>query len=130
MLGISHSYHSHVSNATVMEVANLRVRLKGGQTITNMSEKLISRQIKFMAHLMRAGEDDLTKTRAMNHNGIRVSAGHKRQGKPRVEWYDQVMNACFDRLIFLGLLLPNWKDEMRRDEAIPIVLEAAAEKEL
>ena len=66
----------------------------------------------------------------MNHNGIRVSEGHKRQRRPRIKWYAQVMNACFDRLIFLGLLLPNWKDEMRRDEAIQIVLETAAEKEL
>ena len=33
MLGISHSYHSHVSNATVVEVANLRIRLKGGRRL-------------------------------------------------------------------------------------------------
>ena len=76
MLGITHSYHSHVSNETAMEIANRRIRLKGGRTITKMSEKLASRHIKFIAHLMRAGEDDLTKTRAIDHNGIIISAGH------------------------------------------------------
>ena len=45
MLGITHSYHSHVSNEVVMQTANLRMRLKEGKTITKMSEKLIGRQI-------------------------------------------------------------------------------------
>ena len=95
-----------------------------------MSGKLVSRQIDFIAHLMRVGEDDLTKTCAIDHNGIRISAGHKRTGRPRIKWYDQVMNACFSRLVSLGLLLPNWRDDMRIDEAIHMVLEAAADKEL
>ena len=60
-----------------------------------------------MAHLMRAGEDDLTKTCAINNNGTRISAGRKRKGRSRIKWYDQVMNACFDRLVSLGLSLPN-----------------------
>ena len=47
MLGIGHSYRSHVSNKVVMETANLRIRLKRGQTIKNMSDKLKDRQIKF-----------------------------------------------------------------------------------
>ena len=38
MLGITHSYHSHVSNEVVMETANLIIRLQGGKTITRMSE--------------------------------------------------------------------------------------------
>ena len=33
MLGIGHSYRSHVSNKVVMETANLRIRLKRGHTI-------------------------------------------------------------------------------------------------
>ena len=123
MLGITHSYRSHISNEVMMETANSRIRLKGGKTITKMSEELISRQIKFMAHLMKAGEDDLTKTCAIDQNGIRIFAGHKRTGRPRITWYDQVLNACFDRLVSLGLLLPNWRDDMRIDEAIHMVLE-------
>ena len=43
-MGITHSYHSHVSNDVVMQTATLRVRLKEEKTITNMSEKLISKQ--------------------------------------------------------------------------------------
>ena len=77
-----------------------------------MSEKLFSRHLKFMAHLMRAGEDDLTKTCAINHNGVRIFAGHKGTGRPRIKWYDQVLNACVDRLVSLGLLLPNWRDDV------------------
>ena len=69
--------------------------MKGGRTITKMSDKLVSRQIKFIAHRMRAGEDDLPKTCAVDHNGIRISAGHERTGRPRIKWYDQAMNACF-----------------------------------
>ena len=95
-----------------------------------MSEELARRQIKFMAHLMRAGEDDLIKTCAIDHNGFRISAGHKRTGVPRIKWYDQVMNACFNRLVSLGLLLPNWRDDMRIGEAIHKVFETAADDEL
>ena len=79
---------------------------------------------------MRAGEDDLTKTCTIDHNGIRIFAGHKRTGRPKTKWYDQALNACFDRLVSLGLLLPDWRDDMRIDEAIQMVLETAADKEL
>ena len=120
MLGITHSCHSHVSNAVVTETANLRIRLKGGKTITRMSEKSVSKQIGFMAHLMRAGEDDLTKTCAIDQNCTRVSAGHERTGRPRIKWYDQVLDACFDRLVSLGLLLPDWRDDMRIGEAVQL----------
>ena len=95
-----------------------------------MSEKLISRQIKFMAHLMRAGEDDLTKTCAIDHNGVKISAGHKGIGRPKIKWYDLVMTVCFDRLVSLGVLLFNWWDDMRVEEAMQMVLETAAEREL
>ena len=46
ILGIKHSYHSHISNEVVMQRANQRIRLKEGKTITKMSEKLMNRQIK------------------------------------------------------------------------------------
>jgi hypothetical protein len=92
---------------------------------------MISRQIKFKAHLMRAGEDDsLTKTCAINLNGTRVTAEAKRIGRPRIKWYDQVMDACFERLVSLGVLLPDWNEDIRIDEAIHMVLEAAADREL
>ena len=117
MLGIKHSYHSHVSNEVVMQRANQRIRLKEGRTMTKMFEKRINRQIKFMAHLLRAEADDLTKTCTINQNGFRISAGFKRTGRPRIRWYDQVMNPCFNRLIKMGLLLPNGREYIRIDEA-------------
>ena len=108
----------------------MRIRLKGGRTITKMSEKSVSRRIRFIAHLMRAGEDDLIKTCTIDRNVIRISAGHQRTGRPRIKWYDQVTNACFNRLVSLGLLLPNWRDDMRIDEVIHMALETAANRKL
>ena len=32
------------------------------------------------------------------------------------------MNACFDRLVKMGLLLPNWREDIRVDEAKQTVL--------
>ena len=130
MLGIKHSYHSHVSNEVVMQRANQRIRLKEGKTITKMSEKLINGQIKFMAHLLRAEEDDITKACTINRNGRRISAGFKRTGRPRIKWYDQVMNSCFNRLVTMCLLLPNWREDIRINEAKQIVLQTATDREL
>ena len=56
-------------------------------------KKLINWQMQFMAHLLRAKEDDIIKTCTTNRNGLRISAGFKRTGKPRIKWYDQVMNS-------------------------------------
>ena len=130
MLGIKHSYHSHVSNEVVMQRAKQRIRLKEGKTITKMSEKLINRQIKFMAHLLRAEEDDIIKACTINRNGHRISAGFKRTCRPRTKWYDQVMNSCFNRLVTMGLLLPNWREDIRVDEAKQIALQTATNREL
>ena len=49
MLGIKHSYHSHISNEVVMQRANQRIRLNN--KIIKMSEKFVNRQIKFMSPL-------------------------------------------------------------------------------
>ena len=39
------------------------------------------------------------KTCTVDNNGFRITAGFKRTGRPRIKWYDQVMNSCFDRLV-------------------------------
>ena len=83
-----------------------------------------------MAHPLRAEEENLTKTCTINHNGSRISAGFKRTGRPRIKWYDQVMNACFNRLVSMGLLLPNWREDIRIDEAKQIVFQTATNREL
>ena len=83
-----------------------------------------------MAHLLKADEDDLTKSCTMNNDGFRVSARFKRTGRPRIKWYDQVMNACFNKLVKMGLLLPNWREDVRVDEAKQMVLQTAADREL
>ena len=54
--------------------------LKEGKVITKMSDKLINRQIKFMAHLLRSEENDIMKTCTVDNNGFRITAGFKRTG--------------------------------------------------
>ena len=132
ILGIKHSYHSHISNEVVMQKANQRIRLKEGRTISKMSEKLTNRLNKFMSHLLRAEGADITKTCTIDHNGLRISAGFKRTGRPRIKWYGQVMNSCFDRLVTMGMRLPNWRENIRVDEAAAkqIVLRAATDREI
>ena len=67
-----------------------------------MSEKLISRQKEFMAHLLRANKGDFIKTCTINRNGSRIFAGFQRTGRLRIKWYGQVMNACFNKTRFDG----------------------------
>ena len=129
-MGIKHSYHMHISNEVVMQRANQRIRLKEGQVITKMSDKLINRQITFMAHILRSEENDIMKTCTVDNNGLRVTAGFKRTRRPRIKWYDQVMNSCFDRLVKMDLLLPNWREDIRVDEAKQIALQTAMDREL
>ena len=95
-----------------------------------MFEKVINRQKKFMAHLLRAKEDDLTKACTINRDGFRISASFKKTGRPRIQWYDQVMNACFNRLVSMGLLLPSWREDIRIDEAKQVVFQTATNREL
>ena len=129
MLGIKHSYHSHISDEMVMQKANQRIRSKEGKTITKMSEKF-NRQIKFTSHLLRAEENDITKICTIDRNGLRISAGFKITGRPRINWYDQVMSSCFDRLVTMGMLLPNWREDIKVDEAKQLVLQTATDREL
>ena len=51
-------------------------------------------------------------------------------GRPRIKWYDKVMNACFNRLVSLDLLLPNWREDIRIDEARQIAFQTATNREL
>ena len=80
-----------------------------------------------MAHLSRAEEDDITKAYTINRDGFRISAGFKGTARPRIKWYDQVMNACFNRLVTMGLLL---SEDIRVDGAKQIVFQTAANREL
>ena len=83
-----------------------------------------------MAHLLRSEENDLMKTCTVDNIGLRVIAGFKRTGRPRIKWYDQVMNSCFDRLVNMTLLLPNWREDIRDDGAKQVVLQTAIDREL
>ena len=83
-----------------------------------------------MAHLTRSEESDIMKTCTLDNNGMRITAGFKRTGRPRIKWYDQVMNSCFDRLVKMNLLLPNWREDIREEEAKQVVLQTAIDREI
>ena len=83
-----------------------------------------------MAHLLRSEENDIMKTCTVDNSGSRITAGFKRTGRPRIKWYDQVMNSCFDRLVKMNLLLPDWKEYIRDDEAKQIVLQTTIDREI
>ena len=83
-----------------------------------------------MAHLLRSEENGIMKTCTMDNNGLRVTAGFKRTGRPRIKLYGQVTNSCFDRLVKMSLLLPNWRECIRDDEAKQVVLQTAIDREI
>ena len=83
-----------------------------------------------MAHLLRSEENDIMKTCTVDNNGFRITAGFKRTGRPRIKWYDQVMNSCFDRLVKTKYLLPSWKEYIRDDKAKQVVLQTAIDGEI
>ena len=83
-----------------------------------------------MAHLLGAEEDDFNKNCTINPDGFRIFAGFKRTSRPRIKWYGQVMNACFSRLVSMGLSLPNWREDIRIDETKQIELQTATNREL
>ena len=83
-----------------------------------------------MAHLIRSEESDIMKTCTLDNNGMRITAGFKRTGRPRIKWYDQVMNSCFGRLVKMNLLLPNWREDIREEEAKQVVLQTTIDREI
>ena len=97
ILRVRHPYYSGIYNNRVMEVANQRIKLAGGETIVLMSTILKDRQIKFLGHLVRASDGDLTKTCTLTGQGNRVCAGWKRVGRPILKWYDTVMSMAIER---------------------------------
>ena len=108
-----------------MEVANQRIRLAGGDTIVLMSTRLKDRHIKCLGHLIRASDGDLTKTCTLMAQGSRVCAGWKRVGRPRLKWYDTIMNLAIKMLQEKGIIIGEWEAHMRREEVISLVIATA-----
>ena len=125
ILRVPHPDYSGVSNNRVMEVANPRIRPAGGGTIMLISTRLKDRQVKFLGHLSRASDEDLTKTCTPTARGDRVRAGWKRVGRPRLKWYDTVMNLAIEMLQEKGVIIGDWEAHMRRDEVVSLVMTIA-----
>ena len=125
ILRVPHPYYPGVSNNRVMVVANQRIRLAGGETMVLMSTRLKDRQIKFLGHLIRASDEDLTKTCTLTAQGSRVCTGWKRAGRPRLKWYDTIMNLAIEMLQERGIIIGDWEAHIRRGEVVSLVMAIA-----
>ena len=63
-----------------------------------MSTRFKDRQIKFLGHFIGASDEDLTKTCTVTARGDKVCAGWRRVGKPRLKWFDTVINLAIEML--------------------------------
>ena len=122
---VPHPYYSGVSNNRVLEVANQRIRLAGGETIVLMSTIPKDRHIKFLGHFIRASDVDLAKTCTLMAQGSRVCAGWKRVGRPRLKWYDAVMNLAIEMLQGKRIIIEDRETHMLREEVISLVIATA-----
>ena len=93
-----------------------------------MSTRLKDRQINFLGHSFRASDEDLTKTCTLPARGNRVCAGWKRVGRPRLKWYDTVMNLAIEMLQEKGITIGDWEAHMRREEVVSLVMTIAESK--
>ena len=64
---------------------------KGGVTLAKLPDKLRDRQIKFLGHIVRSDLNDPVRTSTITEDGSRAKAGFKRVGRPRLKWYDMVI---------------------------------------
>ena len=105
ILGIEHSYKSHITNNEVMRKANL-VRNKTPEIewgniliqrelltkkIKPISETLKERRAKLLGHLLRAPEDDLMKKITFDSQNFIYAHTHRRVGHPRGHWPEHAM---------------------------------------
>lgn len=90
-----------------------------------MSTRLKDRHIQFLGHLIRTSDRDLTKTCTPTGQGSRVCAGWKRVGRPRLKWYDTIMNLAIEMLQERGTIIGDWEAHMRREEVISLVTATA-----
>ena len=67
----------------------------------------------------------MTKTCTLTARGDRVCAGWKRVGRPRLKWYDTVMNLAIEMLQEKGVIIRDWEAHMRRDEVVSLVMTIA-----
>ena len=90
-----------------------------------ISQTIDDRQITLFAHLIRANMDDGMKKIAMDEQGRRVNAGHKRPGRPRLKWYDIVRNKVIDKLQTDGILPTPWRTHMNEEELLQVIIDSA-----
>jgi hypothetical protein len=128
ILKIKHPYWSRVSNAEVLRTANQRAHMIGQKEITTISSKLILKQIKLYAHLIRAPPEDPMKQVSMKEDGTRFQAAFRRVGRPRTKWYTVTRHYVIAELIKQGIIMNNWRHHMRNEELDSIIVEAAIDR--
>ena len=107
ILGIEHSYYSHVTKQEVFEKANIALNTgtdlsinweqiiganKIGQPkyVVKLSDHIMRQQSNALAHMIRADDTDLMKKITLNANNLtqRDSLDTRKSGRPRFKWVD------------------------------------------
>ena len=96
-----------MKNDKVYEMASLRA----GMEITNNSEVVEERAVKLWAHLIRAEDSDIMKAATFDTGrwaegecGERLRPGHRRVGRPRMQWADIAETSAWNILGKKGIL--------------------------
>ena len=147
ILGIEHSYWSHISNDEVLERANTILQLKRGESleftweqfkqlkdkhqkmfenfhkekIIRVTELIERRQIKLLGHILRLPLESPERMVTVNSNGFPVKDMKRRVGQPRKHWTMETMKNAFYRIY-------NEPFEIDKEEHRIALLQAAQER--
>ena len=131
ILNTKHPYWSHVTNDTVMNIANTRAQIYKNIEITPLSFKLKQRIIKFYGHTIRRDcNTDQMRAISIDEDGNRISAPKPwRSGRPKLKWYDIAKPLVIQLLENINILLNTWRTDFSQNEVNQYIIKAAEDRE-
>ena len=117
MLGIEHSYYSHITNEEVLRKANLvmndatnldisweqfkidsQLAEDDCRKVVLVGDLILARQQKLLWHMLRDAPSSHMRKVALDENIQRPQMLHKRTGKPRLNWVDDNLARVYQQL--------------------------------
>ena len=114
MLGIEHSYYSHITNEEVTTKANLvmneatnldisweqfkidsQLAEDDCRNIVLVGDLILARQQKLLGHILREAPNTHMRKVSLDWNLQRPQMLHKRTGKPRLNWIDDNLERTY-----------------------------------